>query len=223
MNNASMVKKGNAFKMPLRARLKYMFTGYKTQIFIDSIRKKAPICILAFLITLTVIYILLHPIDKIKLRYFITQSFTIETISKRTIKNYGHTSKFYETSSEIHIDGDWVEYNGQYYNLVNGEVYRCFKDSSGKWQKELYNTDVNSSTYAKLLDKSNYERDKKNPFVWKLKEDACKEIMGSYNVYIKRYQGAIAIVCESKRDREIEKYICFWEFGTTNIEFPWDE
>jgi hypothetical protein len=219
-----MSKKENALKISPMTRLKYTFSGYKTQIFIESIRKKAPKYILAILILLTVIYILLHPIDKIKLRHFITRSVTIETVSNKRPLNNSYFVGPIVSESEIHIDGDWIETDGKYYNLVNGEVYRYFKDSSGKWQKELYEIDIHSTTYAELLDKSNYERDKKNPFIWKLKEEACKEILGMDNARIKRYHGSIAIVSESTRNTyTAEKFICFWGFGTTNVELPWED
>ena len=223
MNNTSIDKKENALKIPLRTRLKYMFSGYKTQIFIDSVRKKAPIYILAILIVLVVVYIFLHPIDKIKLRYFITRDCTIEIISKNTPHNSNWIVPS-ESKSEILIDGDWIEADGKYYNVVNGEVYRCFKDKSGTWQKELYEIDINSSIGAKLLDKNNYVIDKKNPFIWKLKEDIDKEILSLDNICIKRFQGSIAIVGETVRNGyTAEVYVCFRGFGTTDIEFPWDE
>ena len=224
MNNTSMDKKENTMKLPLKTRLKYMFSGYKTQIFIDSIGKKAPICILAILITLIIIYIFLHPIDKIKLRYFITQDCTIEIISKNTPHNNSYFSGSFESRSEIIIDGDWIEADGKYYNVIDGEVYRHYKDASGKWQKEKYEIDISSSMGAKLLDKNNYVIDKKNPFVWRLKEDIDKEILSMDNICIKRVHGSIAIVGETVRNGyTAEVSLCFCKFGTTNIEFPWDE
>lgn len=221
MNNASADKKGNSMKQPLRLRLKYMFSGYKIQNFFTSVRKKAPIYILSIIIFLAVVYILLHPIDKIKLRFFFTRNCTIEVVSKTTPHNSNITYP-YEGSSKVLIDGDWIEANGKYYNMVDGEVYRYYKDMYGKWQKESYEIDTSMS--SKLLDKNNYVRDEKNPFIWKLKEEAYEETFSLRNIRIERFAGCIAIIGETDGngyDAEIILY--FRGFGITDIELPWEE
>ena len=221
MNNASADKKENTPKLPLRLRLKYMFSGYKTQIFIASVRKKAPIYLLAILIILAVIYAFLHPIDKIKLRFFFTRNCTIEVVSKFTPHNSNITYP-YEGNSKVRIDGDWIEANGKYYNLVDGEVYRYYKDMYGKWQKESY--EISTSMSSKLLDKKNYVRDKKNPFVWKLKEEAYEETFTLRNIRIERFAGYIAIIGEiDGNGYDAETILYFRGFGITDIELPWEE
>ncbi len=227
MNNGKTDKKENITKIPLGLRLKLMFLGYKTRSFFGTVCKIVPICILAILIILVVTYIFLHPVDKIKLRYFFSRDCTIEVISNTTSRNYNgpHAVVFSQSRSEILIDGDWMEADGEYYNWIDGEVYRYYKYGSDKWQKELYEIDKSlSSDDYMLLDKNNYVRDKKNPFVWKLKEDIDKEILGMSNIRIKRVDGAIAIVGETVRNAyEVEISLCFRKFGTTKIELPWDE
>ena len=221
MTNASADKQGNSMKRPLRLRLKYMFSGYKTQNLFTSVCKKAPIYLLALLLISAVIYAFLHPIDKIKLRFFFTRNCTIEVVSKITPHNSNITYP-YEGNSKVLIDGDWIEANGKYYNLVDGEVYRYYKDMYGKWQKESY--EISTSTSSKLLDKKNYVRDKKNPFVWKLKEEAYEETFSLRNIRIKRFAGCIAITGETDGngyDAEIILY--FRGFGITDIELPWEE
>ena len=223
MSNLNADNKENTKKLPLRFRLKYMFSGYKIQLFISSLKKRAPICILAILIILVVIYIFLHPIDKIKLRYFITRECTIEVISDIT-PHEGNLVGSIERRSKVLIDGDWIESDGKYYNFDNGEWYRYYKDAYGNWQKEEYPMDISSSSGAILLDKNNYVRDKENPFVWVLKEDAYGKTFTMSNVRIERVYGSIAIVGEESRNGyDAEVSLCFRGFGTTDIEFPWDE
>ena len=228
MIDTSIERKRNTLKVPVGTRLRYMFSGYKTRMFFAAVRKKALIYILAILGLLTVVYMLLHPADKIKLRYFLTRNCTVETISKNTPFNssltHGNLSGSYETSSKILMDGDWIKSGDFYYYLDNGDVYRYSKDTLGKWQKELYEIDISSTRIAKLLDKKNYVRDKKNPFVWRLKEEAYDETIHMSNVRIKRVYGSIAIVGETNRNGyTAEVTICFRSFGTTNIELPWED
>jgi hypothetical protein len=223
MNNLKAKKKENTPKIPLSFRLKYMFSGYKKQLLINTLSKKAPIFILAIFIISVVVYIFLNPIDKIKIRYFITRDCTIEVISDITPHN-SKVSGSYENRSKVLIEGDWIESDGKYYNLIDGEWYRYYKDIYGKWQKEKYSIDISSSMGAKLLDKNNYVRDKKNPFVWILKEDAYEETFTMSNVRIERVYGSIAIVgIESRNGYNAEVSLCFKGFGTTDIEFPWDD
>lgn len=222
MNDLNVDKKKRP-KLPLSFRLKYMFSGYKKQLFFNSLRKIAPICILAILIVLVVVYIFLHPIDKIKLRYFFTKDCTIEAVSdiQSTNGNYVGMNRI---KRKVLIDGDWIKSDNYYYNLVDGEWYCYYKDAFGKWQKRKYEIDISSSMGAKLLDKDNYVRDKKNPFVWILKEEAYEKTFTMGNVRIERAYGCIAIVGEEYYNGlYVETAICFKGFGTTHIELPWED
>ena len=221
MNNTSTDKKRNSPKLPLRLHIRYMFSGYKTQNFLSSLHKKAPIYLFALLTVSSVIYTFLHPLDKIKLRYFFSRNCTIEVVSKVTPHNSNITYP-YEGNSQVLIDGDWIEAKGKYYNLVDGEVFRYYKDMYGKWQKESYEIDTSMS--SKLLDKKNYVRDKKNPFVWKLKEEAYEDTFTLSNIRIERFAGFIAIVGETDGNGYDAKIILYFRgFGITNIELPWEE
>ena len=229
VNNVCIDRRGHTLKVPVGTRLRYMFSGYKTQMFLRSLRKKAPIYILATIGLLTVVYSLLHPADKIKLRYWITRNCTIETVSKNTPYNssltHGNLSGSYETSSKILMDGDWIKSGDKYYQLDGGEVYCYSKDTLGKWQREPSDIDIVSSIMnRKLLDKKNYVRDKKNPFVWNFKEEAYDDTIHMTNVQIKRVYGSIAIVGETTRNGySAEVTRSYRSFGTTHIELPWEE
>ena len=223
MNNDIKDKQAKSPKMPLSFRLKYMFSGYKTQLFIDSVRKKAPICILAILIVLTVVYIFLHPIDKIVLRYFFARSCTIEVIAEGPPLD-SNPNQPYVSKVEILLDGDWIKADGEYYNLVDGKIYRYYRVTFGEWEKVPYENNLDLSRGTKLFDKNNYVRDMKNPFVWKLKEDVDEEIHDLNNIRIERVNGFIAIVGETQRNESTyEVTLCFRGFGTTSFELPWDE
>ena len=224
MYNEVTYKKENTLNFSLGTRLRYMFSGYKTQIFIDTLSKKAPKYILTALVVLLFIYVFLHPVDKIKLLYFFTRDCTIDIISKNTPRNNGIFVGSYESREKIRIDGDWVEADGKYYNFVNGEVYCYSEDMSGEWQKEQYKIDMSSLMITKLLNRNNYVIDISNPFVWKLKEDAYEKTFSLSNIRIQIAYGSIAIVGDkSTNGYTAEVFICFNSFGTTNIEFPWDE
>ena len=56
---ARMIKKIS--RLPLFNRLRYKFSGYKTQVFFDSVCKKAPKYILVISIVLIIGYMFLHP------------------------------------------------------------------------------------------------------------------------------------------------------------------
>ena len=214
---------GNKVRIPLRLRIKYFFSSYKVQRVINFFRKKGLICVAIVLLVLSSCYVLLHPLDKIKVKYFFTRDCTIEIISDITPHNSNFVGS-YETRSKVLIDGDWIESGDKYYNFVDGEWYRYYKDVYGNWQKEKYAIDISSSMSATLLDKNNYVRDKKNPFVWILKEDAYGETVTMSNVRIERVYGCIAIVGEDSRNGyNAEVSRCFRGFGTTDIEFPWDD
>ena len=216
-------KKENTPRLPLGVRLKLMFSGYNRQILLSSIGKIAPICILAILIIFLLVYVLLHPIDKIKLRYFFSRDFTIEVVSDISSSDSRFNAS-HEIRSRVLIDGDWIESDGEYYNLVDGELYRCYKDTSGKWQKQEHSGNISSSIGTMLFDKNNYERDKKNPFIWRLKEDAYAETFIMSNIRIERVYGCIAIVGEESRNGyNAEIALCFRGFGTTKIELPWED
>ena len=228
MTDITMDSTRHTTRISVDTRLRYMFSGYKTQMLLRSLRKKAPLYVAAVLGALAVVYGLLHPTDKVKLRHFLTRSCTIETISVNTPHNssltHGNLSGSYETSSQILIDGEWIKYGNQYYQLDNGDVYRYSRDELGDWQKELYEIDTGSTRIAKLLDRRNYVRDKKNPFVWRLKEEAYDDSIHMSNVRMKRVLGSIAIVGEDSRNGyTAEVTIRFRSFGTTHIELPWED
>ena len=208
----------------LGTRIKRIFSGYKAQRFFHIVRKKTPKYILTTLLVWIVVYTLLHPIDKIKVRYFITRECTVDIVAVSAKKNDNAVYGILGTGhyGEIHIDGNWIEADGEYYNIVDGKVYRYRKDADGQWMPELYKDHIGAS--VNLFDKKNYVRDKSNPFVWRLKDEIIAEYPGLSDVRIKRVQGCIAIVRDSSLyGYDVEMAWCFRGFATTRIEFPWDE
>ncbi|MBR3806250.1 MAG: hypothetical protein IKJ13_05390 [Clostridia bacterium] len=218
---ARMIKKIS--RLPLFNRLRYKFSGYKTQVFFDSVCKKAPKYILVISIVLIIGYMFLHPLDKIKLNYFLTRDCTITVVNINRYDN-GVSSGYFEDRSEIIIDNGWIKYKENYYDL-NGETVYCYsKDISGKWQKSKHSGDIFPQSFYILLDKNNYIRDKKNPFVWVLKEDVYEDIPSFYEIKVTRAYGSIAINGNKSTDvYKREVYICFGQFGITKITFPWDD
>ncbi len=210
--------------LPLRFRIRYMFSGYKTQNLLNTVGKKILICVLAILLTLPSCYIFLHPVNKVKVKYFFTRNCTIEVSVRATVP----VDNFLGAgNTEILIDGDWMKVGGTYYKLENGEIYCYRKDGYGEWQKKLYEKSADMSedirTGSELLKRSNYKRAKGSLFVWELREDVAKEIKGLSSVKVKRFNGDIAIVGDYYYLGDKYKvYICFTKFGSTEITLPWE-
>jgi len=216
-------------------RIKYFFTGYKAQNFYHSLIKKAPKCILAIVLLLSAFYILIHPLDRIKLKYFLTHDFTI-TVSRRPVAPI--TNTFVVSDKEIFIDDNWMQVGETdylfhddvtYYEFKDGKTYRYYKDMYGEWQKETCELssikDINDIFDSELLDRKNYKRVKGKLFVWQLKDGSSKIISGHSvsNIRLRRYEGSIAIVGDTySGGQKCELVVRFHGFGFTDVTLPWD-
>lgn len=222
-------------KYPLRYRIKYLFSGYKTQNLLLSLRKKVPILALILVLTLSLCYIAIHPLDKIKLKYFFTHDFTIE-ISVRPATPLEHS--FLSHDTKIIIDGDLMQVhrtdhvfddNTYYYKLEGDGIYQYYKDANGRWQHELIRTvDSESMDFiinSELLDRSNYKRVKGELFAWELKENEKKTIDRYIvsNIKVKRVQGNIALVGDATLNGgDCRITISFSKFGRSDVKPPWE-
>jgi hypothetical protein len=217
--------------------IKYMFTGYKMQNFLGALRKNALKNVLLVVFGLSLIYVSLHPLDKLKLKYFFTRDFTIEMSARPTSSVDG---VFLVSDKEILIDGDWMQMNSLYYHLrpdeakyyhfEDGKVYYYYKDFFGVWHQQLRNNSSlesgDSMIGAELLDRRNYRRSKDNFFVWELKPEASylADELSLTNLRVRRVDGMIAIVGDSYSGGvTCEVSICFTKFGTTRVTPPWED
>ena len=190
---------------------------------------------MAVFLALSVLYSLIHPLNKIKLKYALTHNYTI-TVSIRPIGPI--TNAFVVSDKEIFVDGNWMQvgktdylfYNNvKYYEFRDGVTYRYYKDMYDEWQKEIYEfnsiKDIDDILDADLLDRNNYKRAKGKLFVWELKDGVERTISNhsATNIQVRRFEGDVAIVGETYvSGQKCEIAVRFSHFGFTKIKFPWD-
>jgi len=205
--------------LPLHMRIQYAFRGYKAQNVLTSLRNKAPKYICITLLILFLCYIPLHPIHKLKVNYFFTRSCTIQV----TVSGHGIIPS--KTVSTVLLDGDWIRRDtasrSVYYKIEDSVPYRYFQDDNGEWQRKPADIQIGGLS-SELLDRRNYRRDKRNPFVWKLDADVAKNIDDLSNIRLKSFLGEIAIVGETYGNNGYlyEVTISFTKFGITHFKPP---
>ena len=219
----------------LRLRVKYMFAGYKTQNFLNLLRKIVPICALAIFLILSICYIAIHPLDKIKLRYALADNFTMK-ISVRPASPLEHS--FLSSDTEKIVDGDLMQVNWSYaldrttnyYKYESEGVYEYYTNEHGYWRHQLVDPDASGildyMIDEELLDPDNYKRVKGKLFEWELKEDVYKNL-DKYilsNIRLKRAEGYVSIVGETKLNGgECIVTISFRKFGGSKVKPLWED
>ena len=202
-----------AFRFP-KARV---YMNYKMRNFLGWMRTKFPKILLVSFLALTVIYIFLHPINKIRVKFILTGSCTIEVIESKG----DHVSL--AGRQEVRIDGKWMTDGEYYYEIDDEKVYRYYYKKYGEWERTLHRDYTDGSTVKALggeyFKRSNYKRVKGKLFVWEYcGED--DEVLGLENVTVQRSGGIISIVGDSGSTKVA---IRFRRFGITRISLPWEE
>ncbi len=157
-------------------------------------------------------FLLLHPINKLKLRFLLYDNFTIEII----VPNVG----LYPKKATIYVDGNIMLFNDTYYEIDDGEIYTYHKDFNGNWQKqksEDFSASDNKEIMYKLFNRRNYKRSKDDLYSWVTKDNVDLGEIGRAG--IERYEGNIAIVLYVGIATKI--YMCFTDFGKTHLTPPW--
>lgn len=72
------------------------------------------------LLSLTVFYVFLHPIDKIRVKFFFTCSCTIQVRGEGAYKDH-----------DILIDGKFIKINSEYYEIDGDDIYVYRKGKKG--------------------------------------------------------------------------------------------
>ena len=175
--------------------------------------KRLPKILLILLLSLTVFYIFLHPIDKIKVKFFLTRSCTIQVRGEGAYKDH-----------DILIDGKFIKIGSAYYEIDGDDIYVYRKGNKGEWEKTLYS---GFDDFAKkgsfgdsLFKVSSYKRVKGKLFSWELNTDVVEPSKDFSNVTLKREDGIISLVGYEGRDRVAMR---FCRFGTTHKDLPWEE
>ena len=165
-------------------------------------------------LVLTVVYVFLHPINKVKVKFFLFRNCTIQVVAK----GLGE----YETK-KIRIDGNLIQVGGARYYEVDGDtIYEYVRTGEKTWLRipadDEWTEDLESG--EKLLDKSNYKKVKGKLFTWRLKNSVAETVHGLSSINLKRDGGKIAIVGYSFG---AQVTLRFTLFGRTHIDPPWEE
>ena len=168
--------------------------------------------VLLVALILTAIYTLLHPLDKIKLKFFLFRSCTIELVAT----NWGQSEY-----KKLRIDGNLLQFGSSYYEIDGNRVYEYVKTGKNTWTRILSDEEWTKGDIGeKLLDKKNYKHKEEALFVWRLKNSVAETIDELSSITLERDAGKIAIVGYRYTTRIA---IRFTRFGTTKIDPPWEE
>ena len=173
--------------------------------------KIVAIILIAALI-LTAIYALLHPIDKINLKFFLFDNCTVQVVTT----SFGK----YKTK-DVHIDGNLIKVGDDYYEIDGDMVYTYVKIEEDTWQRrpvEELTSHLESAN--KLLDKSSYKKVKGKLFAWRLKNSVAETISELSSITLERDGGKIAIMGYGYGEKISLR---FTRFGKTEIDPPWEE
>lgn len=173
--------------------------------------KIVAIILIAALI-LTAIYALIHPIDKINLKFFLFDNCTVQVVTT----SFGE----YKTK-DVHIDGNLIKVGDDYYEIDGDMVYTYVKIEEDTWQRrpvEELTSHLESAN--KLLDKSSYKKVKGKLFAWRLKNSVSETISELSSITLEKDGGKIAIMGYGYGEKISLR---FTRFGKTEINPPWEE
>ena len=101
----------------------------------------------------TIIYFIIHPIDRFAIKLAMYDNYSITT----TIKDGSRLVML----NQMKADGKDVYYNGAYYELGEDQIYKYIKEQDGEWHRYIYypsNGEFSTIETAQLLNKENYTR-----------------------------------------------------------------
>ena len=168
--------------------------------------------ILIVVLLLTAVYAFLHPINKLKLKFLLYRSLTIEVAAT----SYGQ----YQTK-DILVDGNLINFEDEYYELDGDKLFKYVKTGKNSWKRmpadEEWTKDVELGEI--LLDKGNYKRVKGRLFAWRLKNSVAETVDDLSSITVERDAGKIAIVGYKNGVKISMRFIMF---GKTSIDPPWE-
>ena len=202
-------------QLPFHTRIKYALTGYQMRNFLTAFRKKAPKYLLITLLVLTFCYLSLHPLHKLKVRFFFSRSCTIEV----TVQGPGDLSP--TTESTTFVDGDWVQKgDSYYYKIEDDKIYHYSRRFMDQWNCEVSDYKPSDRSTA-LFDRSNWTRAEGHLFVWELDDEVENQFNNFHDVCLRRENGRIAIVgYRFYGGIRYEVVISFSRFGFTGVNPP---
>ena len=177
--------------------------------------KIVAIILIAALI-LTVIYALLHPIDKINLNFYLFDNCTIQVVSTKYSTGFAKPE-----TKDVLIDGNLIKVGDDYYEIDGDMIYTYVKIEEDTWQRRpVEELTKHLESANKLLDKNSYKRAEGKLFTWRLKNSVAETISMLSSITLEKDGGKIAIVGNGYREKIALR---FTKFGKTKIDPPWEE
>ena len=166
----------------------------------------------------TIIYFIIHPIDRFAIKLALYDNYSITT----TIKDGSRLVML----NQMKADGKDVYYNGAYYELGEDQIYKYVKGNDNKWHRYIYypsNGEFTTIETTQLLDKGKYTR---SFFPWAPMEYDGK-LMDLTNPRVQVTLSGIIISGEVKVQNYwyTENYYATIEingFGISEVELPED-
>lgn len=194
--------------LPLSEQDKVRVSAYSPLLKIMSV-------FLIIALVLSVVYIFLHPINKVKVKLFLFRNCAIEVVATY----YGAYA-----SEKILIDGNLIKAGNVYYEIDGDTVYKYEKTAKDTWMRTVADKEEisgeNEDLVKILFTRSNYKRVKNRPFAWRLKNSVADTVDELSSITLERDGGKIAIVGYSNG---VRISLRFTRFGRTKIDPPWED
>ena len=167
----------------------------------------------------TIIYFIIHPIDRFAIKLALYDNYSITT----TVKDGGSLIM----KNQMKADGNLVYFNGVYYELGEDRSYKYVKGDDGLWHRYIYyrgSDEISTIETDQLLNKENYTR---SFFPWAPMEYKG-ELMDLINPRIQVTAGSMIISGEIKVVEGgwyVKYYYTTVEingFGISEVELPED-
>ena len=119
--------------------------------------------------------VVLHPIDKLKLKTLFAYSYTVECIVEPF-----YSGSYTTVSEVVRVYSDGVyKFHGNYYKENDGKIYK-YNTGSGKWYEERSYDGFVISEHNDLFDKKYFKFDWTRLFTWKMVSSNGKKDVGIY-------------------------------------------
>jgi hypothetical protein len=171
--------------------------------------------------------VLVHPINKVKLQFFLAQSGRISVAVQR-----GPASG----EATVRIDGNLISITPeqgfagtQYYEVDGEQLYYYRQGLNGEWDRialeesilQIGSGDGFAIKTDALLDRSNYERVPGKLLVWRIRDGV--DVGGIEDVELCRKNGKVTITASIASEYLSYITLTFEYIGFTVVDPPWEE
>lgn len=109
--------------------------------------------VIGFLLLTALYYIILHPVDRLAIKFALNDSYVINTEAKTWVS--------FVPGSTIEVDGNIIRQGDTYYEIGEETSYVYRKGTDEKWYRNIYYPEQDDSLIfiaEDLIDRSNYTR-----------------------------------------------------------------